>query len=658
MTLLPVRLDDLIHARTVEPVRIDFKASWNDVSRAATVQTIAAFANDFQGLNGGYVVLGIEDSGGQPVLPPRGLDGLDLERVQKEIRGGCERISPAYQPIILPEVFDGKPIIVIYAPMGDARPYQAPEAIGKGAPLAYYVRIGAETHVARGAVLTQLHQLTARVPFDERRRSDVPLAKVSPRLLARYLHDVGRDLAAEADTIDVRDVLRRLRLSGGLNGTEGPRNAALLFFTESPEDIFSGCRIELAQFRDDAGGDLIETRSFRGPIQHQTTQVLDFLSSLFGEVVRKGPDDAQAARLVAYPSKALREAIVNAVYHRGYEGGSLPIRVGLYPDRVEVTSYPGPVPGVLAEHLLPGAHPPQVPARNPLVGEMLKALRLAETWHTGIPKIHRAMIENGSPVARFDFDEGRTYFRVTLPAHPGYIVLHALREAAVLWHTGDRQRAIAVVREASAKVPEAGSLTAQEIDYLAASGDLPEARKAFQQLEQVDGAHDRHLAYMALARAYLDADLRGDAAALLASAPLPTTPAQVELAILHKRSRDFEAAHRRFSSIAGQIQTDPRALHEWAQTKIALADRIAATDDVGPTARQQLLREAQDLLARVTELSHDQPLRAASAWFDIAKVRASLQAPEASIQDAATRALRLNPGDPEIEEWRRQRRTD
>jgi len=155
VSLLPVRLEDLLHARTVESVRIDFKASWNEVIRAAAIQTIAAFANDFQGLNGGYVILGVEDSHGQPVLPPRGLDGLDLERVQKEIRGGCERISPGYQPIILPEVFEGKPIIVIYAPMGDARPYQAPDAIAKGATLAYYVRIGAETHVAKGAVPTR-----------------------------------------------------------------------------------------------------------------------------------------------------------------------------------------------------------------------------------------------------------------------------------------------------------------------------------------------------------------------------------------------------------------------------------------------------------------------------------------------------------------------
>jgi ATP-dependent DNA helicase RecG len=287
---------------------------------------------------------------------------------------------------------------------------------------------------------------------------------------------------------------------------------------------------------------------------------------------------------------------------------------------------------------------------------MLRALRLAETWHTGIPKIHRAMEENGSPAARFDFDAGRTYFRVTLPAHPGYVVLHALREAAALWHTGEHQRAIAVLREASARVPEAGSVAAQEIAYLADSGDLPAARKVFARFEQTEGARDRHLAYMALARAYLDVDQRDDAAALLSNAPRPSgTRSQVDLAILYKRSRDLERAHRQFSSIATRIQTDPRALHEWAQTKIALAQNILTADEVGSAARQQLLREGLDMLARVTELTHDQPVRASWAWFDSAKGRALLQEPETSIEDALTRALDLNPGEQAFHEWRQQR---
>lgn len=653
MALLPVKLDDLIHARTVESVRIDSKATWSDPIRDAVVRTVAAFANDFQGQNGGYIVLGIEEHEGKPLLPPRGLGDLDLERIQKEIFGNCKRISPKYTPLVVPAIFMDRPILVIYAPIGDARPYTAPDHGGKGNERRFYVRLGGETRQATDAQITQLMQISARVPFDERRRTGVALATVSPRLLASYLVDAGSDLAAEPSTIDVPDVLRRLRLCGGTNGTEAPKNAALLCFTEDPEVYFPGARIELAQFRDDHGGDLIESRSFRGPLPAQVRQALEYLGGLFGEVVRKVPGEAQAQRFVAFPQGALREAVVNAVYHRSYEGATAAPRIGLYPDRVEITSYPGPVVGLEPDHLTPQGRPPQLPARNPLLGDLLKAIRLAETWHTGVPKIHRVMRENGSPAPTFDFDAERTYFRVTLPAHPGYVVLHALREAGVLWHTGERARAIEQLAEARRRVPESGALVAQTITYLTETGDLTAARKLLTDLQQTRGAHDRHLAYMALARAYLDADDRDAASALLAGIPA-AGPAdqQVALALLHKRSGRYQDAHRIFAAVSEQIRDDPKALHEWAQTKLKLA-RPPSPPDV----QRLLRREVAELLARVLQLAGDQRLRAAWAWFDLAQTRAGLGEPSASVEEALDRAIALDPGEERFRQWKQRRET-
>ena len=58
---LPVSIEDLIHARSVEDNRREFKAAWNPATEAAVVQTICAFANDLLNLNGGYVILGVEE---------------------------------------------------------------------------------------------------------------------------------------------------------------------------------------------------------------------------------------------------------------------------------------------------------------------------------------------------------------------------------------------------------------------------------------------------------------------------------------------------------------------------------------------------------------------------------------------------------------------
>ncbi|MGB2775116.1 MAG: ATP-binding protein, partial [Anaerolineae bacterium] len=149
MSILPINLDDLINARSVESVRREFKGTWSAPILEQTVRTISAFANDFFNLNGGYIVIGVDEQGGLPVLPPRGLEGFNLDEIQKQIRGNCRKIDPEYQPVIAPEIYQGKQILVIWAPAGDVRPYQAPETT-RGGERRYYVRQGAETVETRG----------------------------------------------------------------------------------------------------------------------------------------------------------------------------------------------------------------------------------------------------------------------------------------------------------------------------------------------------------------------------------------------------------------------------------------------------------------------------------------------------------------------------
>ena len=55
--------------------------------------------------------------------------------------------------------------------------------------------------------------------------------------------------------------------------------------------------------------------------------------------------------------------------------------------------------------------------RNRRIGEFLKELDLAEARSTGIPKILRAMRDNGSAPPIFESDEHRTWFLVRLPVH-------------------------------------------------------------------------------------------------------------------------------------------------------------------------------------------------------------------------------------------------
>lgn len=442
MKILPINLDDLIHARSVESVRREFKKTWSEPILEKIIHSICAFANDFFNLNGGYIIIGIEEANGQPILPPHGLEDHDLEEIQKQIRSNCKRIDPEYQPVLSPEIYQGKQILVIWAPGGELRPYQAPETLQKGSANAYFVRQRGETIKADGDILTQLMQMTAKVPFDDRRNNSVPVDVISPSLVRKYLTDIRSDLIASDVNLPDRDLYRFMKIVSPMDSHEAPRNIALLFFTEKPEQYFPGTQIEVVQFGDDAGGDLIEERVFRGPLNFQLIQALDYLNSLSTSMIKKIPGRAEAHKAVAFPYEAMEEALVNAVYHRSYEI-SEPIKVYLYPDRMEIISYPGPIAGIEMRHLQAGGIVPPVQNRNRRIGEFLKEPGLAEGRGTGIPKIKRKMNENGSPEAKFEFDEMRTYFRVILPAHPQYVVINALRNSAHLWATGDRKSAIA-----------------------------------------------------------------------------------------------------------------------------------------------------------------------------------------------------------------------
>lgn len=86
------------------------------------------------------------------------------------------------------------------------------------------------------------------------------------------------------------------------------------------------------------------------------------------------------------------------------------------PERITITSYPGPDRSISLANLEAG-HLVARRYRNRRIGKFLKELRLTEGRGTGIPTVLRAMRENGSPLPAFDTDEDRTYFTVTLPVH-------------------------------------------------------------------------------------------------------------------------------------------------------------------------------------------------------------------------------------------------
>lgn len=214
-----------------------------------------------------------------------------------------------------------------------------------------------------------------------------------------------------------------------------PRNVALLFFHPRPHDYFSGAITEIAIYTHE---NETEEKVMTGPIDKQIQDTLSFILKTTKEEARH--------EFVAYPTRALREAVVNAFHHRGYEGcDNSPIKIHIKPNCIDVISYPGPNPNLKPEHFSEGNEVPCVPSRNRRIAELLKERKLAEGRSTGIGTIYRSMKKNNSPKPSFDFDQSR--FCVRLPGHPKYIAYSIKREVDKLNAKGDKHDAIKLLKE-------------------------------------------------------------------------------------------------------------------------------------------------------------------------------------------------------------------
>ena len=473
---LPINLANLLHGRGVESVRVEFKAAWDpETTGPQALKTICAFANDLHNLNGGYVVIGVVEREGRASLPPAGLSPAALAAAQRWLRGNCNRLDPQYQPLLSPEVVSGRHILVVWAPASQLRPHRAPDA-GRGT-LRYWVRLGAETVAAdqRGGLLRELIGQTARVPWDDRRALQGSLADLHEMTVREHLHEVGSGLSAESDAAEI---YRRMGITMRVNDHDVPRHVGLLFFAAEPTRWFRGAWIDCALFAAGGSGDVQDEREFRGALAQQARDCLQYLYARSPVHLRKVPERIEARRWRAWPETALRETLVNALYHRSYEPDAVePTKVYLYPDRVEIISYPGPVAGLEPDHFALRSPFPMVPARNRRIGEFFKELGLAEARLTGLRKVAAAMAANGSPAPRYDFDPQRTYFRATLPAHAEYAALSAVRDAAELRALGDADAAHALLESAWEANPASAALAAELIRSHAARGELVQAER-------------------------------------------------------------------------------------------------------------------------------------------------------------------------------------
>lgn len=156
--------------------------------------------------------------------------------------------------------------------------------------------------------------------------------------MQKFLKDIGSNIQHQ-DLAHPRQLYKNMKLVKVIAHTEKegklieklvPRNVSLLFFSQTPDEYFRGAQTEIAIYN--ADGEVIQDMKRKGPIDNQISKVIDF--------ILMETKDEESPSFVQYPKKALREAVVNAFYHRGYESEHYdPVKVRIHTTHIDIIRY-------------------------------------------------------------------------------------------------------------------------------------------------------------------------------------------------------------------------------------------------------------------------------------------------------------------------------
>lgn len=417
---LPINIAELLKGTVVEWERLDFKRGWNPED---VLHSVCAFANDMHNWGGGYIVVGVDEEDGVPVLPPLGIELHTIDRVQKELVNLCNLIQPTVNVIAEPVEWMGKMLLIIYVPGGELRPYKAPKSLGKEALKAgklYYVRVGSVTKIADAEEERLLMSLCNKIPFDDRINQTAPIEALDRMIIEDFLKRVGSRLAhEEIMRMPMVELGWNLQIVGGAPENLHPKNVGLLLFSGNPEQYFPYARIELVHFFDEVG-DRFTEKILHGPIHLQLEAALTYLrEQVLTEKVIKVLGDDKAVRCFNYPYEALEEILANAVFHKSWDDRN-PIEVRINLDSIQVLNFEGPM-FPITQTDLKKTRIISRNYRNRRIGDFLKDMHMTEGRSTGFPKIYQAVRRNNSPMPVFETDEKNSYFLATMPIHQAFI---------------------------------------------------------------------------------------------------------------------------------------------------------------------------------------------------------------------------------------------
>jgi ATP-dependent DNA helicase RecG len=215
-----------------------------------------------------------------------------------------------------------------------------------------------------------------------------------------------------SDTVSISAFVPPLLALEPLTGVRRPRNFAIVLFGREPQRFVPGAVSFFSKYEG------LDRAANKGQRLELAATLLEQLRVLLPAVQAEAQtlfdkNDPVSPSLQKYPTRAIREAVVNAFAHRDYQLTD-PLRVTAFQDRIEISSPGGLMLGVSTESVTSGNAGPFW--RNQTLAWFLTRLGYAEAEGQGLRTIVTTLREAGCPPPEYEISEIRV--RCTLRAHP------------------------------------------------------------------------------------------------------------------------------------------------------------------------------------------------------------------------------------------------
>ena len=319
--------------------------------------------------DGGQLVIGVAEDRTIPGVDP---GSSPASTVSSAARDGCVPPLSVTHEIV---TVGGRVVLVVNVPKGDRRPYCTRSG-------RCCVRTSYGCRQVSHAELVRLFHRPRSTFDDAAPLHALDLADLDMDAAERYIAAQSMD-----DDTDTLQTLRAWRLVHHGH----PTVAGILLFGRNPQQALPAAGVVLVAYRGtDPGDDIVDRHEATGGLLSVIEQVETFHRVHLRSDRRIRGSEPEADDEL--PTRALREAAVNALVHRDYTISG-PTLVMVFADRVEVHS-PGRPPGTIDEEAMrAGVHLP----RNPHVYSRVSAAGLSSGAGSGVPRIARLLREhNGS----------------------------------------------------------------------------------------------------------------------------------------------------------------------------------------------------------------------------------------------------------------------